>query len=155
MNNGTLQRSNQGNVNVTLEPAGSQGNPLFGKKYPCCLCGNGLEIRFTRKAKPYTTCLGCGIQTFFRGKTGIKRLMEIASSNILIAGKGSKIELAVILFNRIQQVRAQKKQLEETQGLIIRDPDLANAIRAVDNEIKRVQGELAKLGRKTYSEKSQ
>jgi hypothetical protein len=154
MSNGTVQRSDQANVNVTLEPAGSQGNPLFGKKYPCCLCGNGLEIRVTRKSKPYTTCLGCGIQTFFRAKTGIKRLMEIVSSNILITGKGSQTELAVILFNRIQQLRAQKKELEQTQGLIIRDPDLENAIRAVDNEIKRVQGELAKLGRKTNSEKS-
>jgi hypothetical protein len=150
---GTLQRSNQTNVNVTLEPAGSQGDPLFGKKYPCCLCGNGLEIRFTRKAKPYTTCLGCGIQTFFRGKTGIKRLIQIVSSNILIAGKGSNTELAVILFNRIQQLRAHKCDLEGKQGLIIRDPDLMNAIRAVDNEIKQVQGELEKMGRKISPEK--
>jgi len=148
MSNAAVHRSNPDNVNVTLESPGIQGDPLFGKEYPCCLCGNALEILFTRKKKPYTTCLSCGIQTFFRGKTGIKRLVEIVSSSILIAGNGSKTELPVILFNRIQQLRGQKKNLEETQGLIIRDPDLENAIRAVDNEIQRVQGELNKLARR-------
>jgi hypothetical protein len=108
----------------------------------------GMEIRFTRKknSKPYTTCLACGIQTFFRGQVGIQRLTEIVKSGMFIAGKGSKTELAVILFNRIQQLRAQKIELEGKQGLIILDPDLNNAIRAVDNEIKDVQGELGKLG---------
>ena len=75
---------------------------------------------------------------------------------MLIARKGSRTELAVILFNRIEQLRAQKKpELEGKQRLIILDPDLKNAIRAVDNEIKHVQGELAKLGRKTCRESDQ
>jgi hypothetical protein len=34
------------------------------------------------------------------------------------------------------------------------NPDLANAIRLVDIEIKRVQGELEKLARKTLQEKT-
>jgi len=74
------------------------------------------------------------------------------NSELLIAGTGSNTELAVILFNRIQQLRARKKELEEKQGLILRDLDLANAIRSVDIEIKRVQGELEKLARKTRRE---
>ena len=144
------------NVHVTLARTGPQGNPLLGKRFPCCVCGMGLEIRFTRKniPKPYTTCLACGIQTFFRGQVAILRLTEIVSSEMLIALKGSRTELAVILFNRIQQLRAQKAELEGKQRLIILDPDLKNAIRAVDNEIKHVQGELAKLGRKTCRENS-
>ena len=145
-----------GNVDVTLAQAGPQGSPLSGKQFPCCVCGMGVEIRFTRKKnpKPYTTCLACGIQTFFRGKVAIQRLTEIVNSGLLIAGKGSRTESAVILFDRIQQLRAQKTELEGKQGLIIRDPDLENAIRAVDNEMKHVQGELAKLGRKTRRENS-
>lgn len=154
MSNAAVYRSKQSHVNVTLEPSVPQANPLFGKKYPCCLCGNGLEIRLTRKNKPYTTCLACGIQTFVRGKTGIKRLMEIVSSKILIAGNGSKTELAVVLFNRIKQLRVQKEELEGKRGLILQDSHLENAIRAFDNEIKRVQGELAELaGRKSRREK--
>jgi hypothetical protein len=132
------------NVNVTLGQSVSLLNPLTGQRFPCPICGNALEIRFTCKNKPYTTCLGCGIQTFFRGKPGIKRLTELVKSGILISGNGSQSELAVLLFNRIQQLREQKRILADKQGLIFVDPDLQNAIRVVNNEISRVQNELAK-----------
>ena len=145
MSKTAFDRPNQDNVHVTLGTPDPRQNPLFEKKYPCSVCGKALEIRFSRKNKPYTTCLDCGIQTFFRGKTAIQRLTEIVRSKSLIAGNGSQTELAVVLFNRIQQLRAQKKQLAEKQGLIIPDPDLENALRAFSNEIKRVQAELAKL----------
>lgn len=92
-----------------------------------------------------SSCLGCGIQTFFRGKAGIKRLTEIVNSQILISGNGSEAELAVVLFNRIKQLQAQKKQLAEKQGVILPDPDLKNAIRVVENEVKNVQDELSQL----------
>ena len=142
------------NINVTSAQIGPKESPLLGKQFPCCVCGAGLEIRFTKKKnpKPYTTCLACGIQTFFRGKMALQRLTEIVNSGLLIAGTGSRTESAVILFNRIQQLRAQKTELKGKQGLIILDPDLKNAVRAVDNEIQRVQGELEKLGRKISRE---
>lgn len=95
----------------------------------------------------------CGIQIFIRGKTGISRLNKILENEILIAGRDSKASVATVLFNRIQHLKRQKADLEVKQGLIIRDPDLKNAIRAVDNEIERVQGELEKLSRKSSSEK--
>src|SRR5713226_5474662 len=88
------------NVDVTLARTGPQESPLLGKQFPCCVCGLGLEIRFTRKKnpKPYTICLACGVQAFFRGKIAIRRLTEIVNSGLLIAGKGSNTESAVILF---------------------------------------------------------
>ena len=143
------------NVNVTLAETGPKESPLLGKQFPCCVCGTGVEIRFTRKKnpKPYTTCLACGIQTFFRGKLAIQRLTEIVNSGLLISGTGSNTESAVILFNRIQQLHAQKAELEGKQGLIVLDPDLKNVIRAVDIEIERVQGELEKLGPRISREK--
>jgi hypothetical protein len=70
------------------------------------------------KNKPYTTCLDCGIQTFFRRKVAIKRLKEIVSSKILTAGNGSKTELAILLFNRIQQLRAQKSNSPKSKDLL-------------------------------------
>jgi hypothetical protein len=146
-----LHQPDSDNINVTLAQAGSKESPLLGKQFPCCVCGAGLQIRFTRKKnpKPYTIRLACGVQVFFRGKIAIQRLTEIVNSGLLIAGAGSNTESAVILLNRIQQLRAQKTELEGKQGLIIHDPDLKNAIRAVDNEIKILQGELAKLARNT------
>jgi prefoldin subunit 5 len=54
----------------------------------------------------------------------------------------------------IQQLRARKKELQDKQSFIIRDLDLENAIRAVDNDIEPLQRELAELARKTNREKS-
>ncbi len=49
------------------------GPPLF----PCCLCGEGLEVRQTKKGKPYMICDGCGMQMFVRIDPGIQRLEEL------------------------------------------------------------------------------
>ena len=144
MSSALPRRSRPDGVNVTLGPSDSL-SPLADKEFPCCLCGNPLEIRFTKKNKPYTTCLDCGIQTFFRGKRGIQHLTEVARPEILSAEKGSRTNSAILLFNRIERLQKNKKQLTERQGVIIRNPDLDNAIRVVENEIKSVQQELSEL----------
>jgi hypothetical protein len=136
------------NVNVTFERPDSKDNPFAGERFPCPVCGTGLEIRLSRKRKPYCICDSCGIQIFFRGKTGIRRLREILDAKMLIAGKESETDKALTLYNHIQQLRGRKKELEAKQGLIFRDEALDSAIRVVDNEIDRVQGELNKLARK-------
>jgi hypothetical protein len=105
----------------------------------------GLEIRLSRKQKPYCVCNSCGIQVFFRGKTGIRRLRELLNARSLIVGNESETDRALVLFNHIQQLRGRKKLLEEKQGIIFRDEALEATIRAVDKEIERVQGELEKL----------
>src|SRR5271154_7138417 len=99
MSSTTMRQPRQDRVNVTLDPPDPPVNPFTGKKFPCCLCGNDLEIRFSKKNKPYTTCFDCGIQTFFRGKRGIQHLQEAVRSEILVAEKGSSTELAVMLFS--------------------------------------------------------
>ncbi len=137
------------NVNITLEGSEDHQNNIAGKFFPCPVCGTSLGIRIARTKKPYCVCIDCGIQIFFRGKTGISRLNKILENELLIAGKDSNASIATVLFNRIQHLKRQKTDLEVKQGLIIRDPDLKNAIRAVDIEIERVQRELEKLGRKT------
>ncbi len=141
--------SQPANVNITLGGSDKRQNIMLGKFFPCPVCGTSLEIRIARTQKPYCVCIDCGIQIFFRGKTGISRLNKILDNEILIAGNDSNASIATILFNRIQHLKRQKADLEVKQGLIIRDPDLKNAICAVDNEIERVQGELEKLSRKT------
>jgi hypothetical protein len=140
-----------GNVNVTLSPKG-QDNPFAGKKFPCCICSASLDIRLSKRGKPYCTCVECGIQLFFRGKPGIRRLTEILKSNSL--GKGTAIEAvpAIILYNKIAQLRSQKKELEAKQGLIVRDPDLDNTIRVIKYEMEGLQRELENMTRKTNRE---
>jgi C4-type Zn-finger protein len=141
--------SQPANVNNTLAGSDKRQDTMLGKFFPCPVCGTSLGIRIARTQKPYCVCIDCGIQIFFRGKTGISRLNKILENEILIAGNDSNASIATVLFNRIQHLKRQKVDLEVKQGLIIRDPDLKNAIRAVDNEIERVQGELEKLSRKT------
>jgi hypothetical protein len=57
-------------------------------KFPCPVCTHPLEVRLTKKKKPYVTCDPCGIQVFVRGPAGIaafNRLIEDASSEGLWA----------------------------------------------------------------------
>jgi len=39
--------------------------------FPCPLCTRGLDIRETKKDKPYVICDPCGMQLFVRNDTGI------------------------------------------------------------------------------------
>jgi hypothetical protein len=63
----------------------------------------------------------------------------------LIVGRESETDRALVLYNHIQQLRGRKAKLEEKQGFLFKDEALETAIRAVDKEIERVQGELEKL----------
>jgi hypothetical protein len=146
-------KQSQPNVNVTLDPKDALVLGVAGREIPCQLCGIGLEIRISCKQKPYCVCQDCGNQVFIRGRKGIQRLNELLNSEILISGKMADIKLAIGLFNTIAQLRRQKTELEQKQGFIASDRDLANLISTVDNEIKRVQGELRKLSGKDKLEK--
>jgi len=132
------------NVNVPLEKLESKANKVAGRGFPCPVCAVNLPIRIARTGKPYCVCMDCGIQMFFRGKVGIARLLAILEDNMLVAGSWSGANTPELLFNRIQYLKQRKSELTQKQRLVFPDPDLENAIRAVDNEIQRVQGELAK-----------
>lgn len=44
----------------------------------CPFCGSWMDVMTTKKGKPYTLCLSCGIQMFWRLPSGIERLAEAA-----------------------------------------------------------------------------
>ncbi len=48
--------------------------------FPCPVCGQGLEIRETKKDKPYVVCDPCGMQLFVRNETGISRFERLVNS---------------------------------------------------------------------------
>lgn len=56
------------------------GKPMF----PCPVCTSPLEVKTTKKDKPYIICDPCGVQLFVRGPSGIdafSRLIERANKD--------------------------------------------------------------------------
>jgi hypothetical protein len=139
-------------VTLTLEERQSMANALVGREFPCQLCGAGLKICISKRLKPYTTCLKCGVQNFYRGQKGILRLREILDSHLLITANESSVDTVVLLYNQIQLLSAQG--LAARKLFYLSDPDLENAILAVDNEIERMQGDLKKIANKSRQEQN-
>ena len=58
-----------------------------GKRmFPCPVCTSPLEVKTTKKHKPYIICDPCGVQLFVRGPSGIdafNRLIEHANRDDL------------------------------------------------------------------------
>ena len=133
------------NVNVPLLAPSGLSSPMAGKSFPCPICAVNIPIRIARTQKPYCVCIDCGIQIFVRGKAGIARLQAILEDKMLVTGAWSGANTPELLFNRIQYLKQRKSELEQKQRLLFPDSDLENAIRAIDNEIERVQGELHKM----------
>jgi len=52
-----------------------------GKQYfPCPICGEGLEVRSSKKAKPYVICNACGVQLFVRTEPGIRKFETLVAN---------------------------------------------------------------------------
>lgn len=135
----------QSNVNVTLPSPEPILGELAEKEFPCPLCGAGLPIRASKRKKPYCTCNSCGVQMFVRGKVGIGRLRQMANAGILVSGKEESALHGINLFNRLEQLKLQKRDLERKRGIFFSDANVENAIRIVDAEIEKVEGELARV----------
>ncbi len=59
-----------------LEPPISPST-FEGKAIECFLCGGRVEIKLSKKNRPYFHCLDCYLQCFIRGDAGIKRLARL------------------------------------------------------------------------------
>jgi hypothetical protein len=134
--------------NVTLQTEAKSAENLQGKPFPCPLCGVALPLELTRKEKPYCTCNGCGIQIFFRGKAGIRRLQELLKTQQPIVEDFRDSSMAVALYNRLAHLKEKRNELEQEQGIIFRDEDLDAAIDAINREIQETQSQLLKAGKR-------
>ena len=130
----------QSNVNITLENR-LYAKKFLGKSFPCPACGMALALRIASTGKPYCHCDECAIQLFFRGKVGIQRLEKLIDSG-LVGSTGASS--AVVLYNRLLQLKTDKKDLEHRRKLF-RNTDLENAITAVQKESEVVSAELARI----------
>jgi DNA-directed RNA polymerase subunit RPC12/RpoP len=147
------QQGEQANVNVTLPSLEAALGRLAGKELPCFLCGAGLPILASKRKKPYLTCNGCGVQIFVRGKSGIARLHELARLGILVSVAKESAMHGINLYNRLEQLKIQKRDLAIKRGIFFWNSDVENAIRIIDTEIEKVQGELEEIAHRVESDK--
>lgn len=126
---------------------------MAGKVFPCPVCGKGLPVGLTFKNKPYCTCNECVLQIFFRGRLGIERLRELLAKNKFVSGDTSLASDPLALINRLEKLHIQKRDLEEKQGLIIKNEAVSNAISAVEDEITKIEHELEKRADKQGKKK--
>lgn len=45
--------------------------------YPCPICSTLLDVRLSKKGRPYLTCDDCGMQLFVRTDEGVKRFEKL------------------------------------------------------------------------------
>ena len=124
-----------------------------GKPFPCPVCNMALPLKISCKQKPYCTCLECGIQIFFRGQTGIKRLQKIIATEQAVAAEFSGPQRAILLFNELQGLKRQKEALDDEQGIFSYDSDREKVIEALEAEIKCIRSELKKAKNHTEKQK--
>lgn len=121
---------------------------LAKKHVPCFLCGNGLEIKSSKRAKPYLVCDSCGMQIFVRGAKGILRLAEKENAirQEIILSPGENVLAITALSNRLRELRAllADMKINSLFGILGKDnPDKL----AVESEIRRVEHQLRKIAR--------
>jgi hypothetical protein len=80
---------------------------------------------------------------FFRGKNGIRRLRDLLASGALTP----KLSKATILLDRVEKLKQQRSKLKDRRRVFVRDPDLENAILAIDGEIEHASAELAAVSK--------
>jgi hypothetical protein len=111
------------NVNVV--------RPNFMPFLPCLLCGNKLERRSDKHAKPYFVCDSCGIQLFVRKKQGIERLdtlLQAAETNAALFKEAAHRVFEVeALLSEIDGTKAQIKKVEGEIGFLFPDEEKIRA----------------------------
>src|SRR5438445_4516748 len=53
---------------------------LSKRRFPCPICRAVLDVRDSKKEKPYVLCDPCGMQMFIRGPAGIAKLDSLIAA---------------------------------------------------------------------------
>ena len=88
-------------------------------KIPCFLCSQELRIRKDRHSKPYVVCDVCGVQTFIRGRQGIKNLTQLIDT--LREHDFPFREHARILYEIqavLTEIRGLEQEIEKLDGIL-------------------------------------
>ncbi len=109
----------------------------------CFLCGDKLEIRNSKKLKPYFICDGCGLQAFVRREKGIKRLKKISSAD------KPELNSTLELINQFESLKIKLGEIKTQQKWSFSEsPELELQAKALIREISGITAELKKRTQK-------
>ena len=134
---------------VTLRGAENLIVDPENEELPCFLCGKTLEIRHTKRNKPYFICQNCGIQAFVRYDAGIKRLDELVQEldNYESAHRkllGSSFEV-MSLISRLIELKDRFAEIDQGSGLrefLTGSSGCETEKRALAKEIRKIKSQL-------------
>ena len=123
-------------ANVTLGPPKrvETPKPEHPKRFArCFLCGAAVELRYSKRDKPYLVCDPCGLQAFVRKERGIAKLKAMAkapkfdNARILeltecldaVNSKLASIEFRKPLFGTDAELQLQENALLTTKNKIL------------------------------------
>ena len=87
------------------------------KFIPCFLCGEEIEIKNSKKGKPYFICDPCGLQAFIRRDKGIERLKAWMEEGLKEYKKRNGDGL-LDLVKQMEALEAKRKEIETKKGLV-------------------------------------
>jgi hypothetical protein len=108
---------------------------------PCFLCGEGAEIKYSKKDKPYFICDPCGLQAFIRKDRGISKLGGLTKPRIF-----EKTRVLDIL-DTLGALKLKLSEINSAKPLFSKAPDLEVAEKALLAEKTRLEKELNQLAR--------
>ena len=79
--------------------------------FPCPVCKKDLDIRVSKKQKPYCVCQDCGVQLFVRGKRGISRFEK--KTGFKQDGLGLSVEDLQWANKRLTDLKAELREVDE------------------------------------------
>jgi hypothetical protein len=117
--------------NVTLAKAPAPPKPPEVREptfIRCFLCGSQLEVRDSKRKKPYFICDPCGLQVFVRKQRGIS-LLGRKTTPIRKTGNG-----VLDLLSQLEQVNSKLSDIRDDKPWFSENPELNLAAKALKAE---------------------
>jgi len=120
----------EGQRNVGEEPGPIEvQEPTY---LPCFLCDRQLEIKSSKRKKPYFICDPCGLQAFVRKEQGIQLLAEMTTPVL-------EIENGVLkTLSQLKRVNQRIEDIEGDKPWFSEDAELELAQKALQIEKRRL-----------------
>ena len=129
--------TNENDVNVTLGVSSEDDIQHF----PCPICFEMLEVKYTIKSKPCLTCNDCGVQLFIRGKKGIKIFKNLIP-NYNYKFKSQKlielIEYYEKLNEKLSEIEAKKPIFGENEDLNLQEKAIKKQLNNLRKKLGRI-----------------